>query len=69
MRKLVLCLLGFVYLIGSGIVPPLMDLWNREGYLGPIPCFFAGLYLLAAALVLLTLFLFWWERNDDTFDM
>lgn len=68
MRKVIIVLLAIVYLVGSGIIPPLMNLWNVEGYIGPFPCFFVGLWLICALLVGLTLFLFWWERNDDTFE-
>lgn len=67
-RKIVLALMGITYLFGCGVIPPLMDVWNREGFIGPIPCFFAGLWIIAGLLVLLTLFLYWYERNDDTFE-
>ena len=55
-------------LIGSGIIPPLMGIWNKEGYLFGIPYFFVGCWCVSALLVLLTLFLYWYERNDKTFD-
>lgn len=68
MRKIVIVLIAIVYLIGSGIIPPLMNIWNKAGWIGPIPNYFAGCWILGGLLVLLTLFLFWWERNDNTFD-
>ena len=37
MRKIIIPLLLFIYLIGSGIIPPLMGIWNKEGYLFGIP--------------------------------
>ena len=42
MRKIIIPLLLFIYLIGSGIIPPLMGIWNKEGYLFGIPYFFVG---------------------------
>ena len=30
MRKIIIPLLLFIYLIGSGIIPPLMGIWNKE---------------------------------------
>ena len=68
MRKIIIPLLLFIYLIGSGIIPPLMGIWNKEGYLFGIPYFFVGCWCVSALLVLLTLFLYWYERNDKTFD-
>ena len=68
MRKIIIPLLLFIYLIGSGIIPPLMGIWNKEGYLFGIPYFFVGCWCVSALLVLLTLFLHWYERNDKTFD-
>ena len=67
MRKIIIPLLLFIYLIGSGIIPPLMGIWNKEGYLFGIPYFFVGCWCVSALLVLLTLFLYWYERNDKTF--
>ena len=49
MRKIIIPLLLFIYLIG-------------------IPYFFVGCWCVSALLVLLTLFLYWYERNDKTFD-
>ena len=68
MRKVITVLLAITYLFGCGVIPPLMNVWNREGYIGPFPCFFAGIWVIGALLVGLTWFLFWWERNDNTFD-
>lgn len=68
MRKIIIPLLLFIYLIGSGIIPPLVGIWNKEGYLFGIPYFFVGCWCVSALLVLLTLFLYWYERNDKTFD-
>ena len=68
MRKIIIPLLLFIYLIGSGIIPPLMGIWNKEGYLFGIPYFFVGCWCVSALLGLLTLFLYWYERNDKTFD-
>lgn len=67
-RKIVLAILGIAYLFASGVVPPLMDVWNKEGFIGPFPIFFIGLWITAAVLVLGPLFLYWYERNDKTFE-
>lgn len=68
MRKIIIPLLFVAYIFGSGVIPPLMGIWNSEGYLLGIPNFFIGLWCISALLVLLTLFLYWHERNDKTFD-
>lgn len=67
-RSVVLVLMGITYLFGCGLVPQLMDLWNKDIFIGPFPCFFVGLWLIAGGLVLETLFLFWYERKDNTFE-
>lgn len=67
-RKIIIVLLGIVYLFGCGVIPQLMNVWNVEGFTGPFPCFFVGLYAISGLLVLLTLFLFLYERNDKTFE-
>ncbi len=67
-RKIIIVLLGIVYLFGCGVIPQLMNVWNVEGFIGPFPCFFVGLYAISGLLVLLTLFLFLYERNDKTFE-
>lgn len=67
-RKIVMVILAIAYLFGSGVIPPLMDIWNKEIFVGPFPLFFVGLWIIAGILVLGTLFLYWYERNDKTFE-
>ena len=45
MRKIIIPLLLFIYLIGSGIIPPLMGIWNKEGYLFGIPYFLSLIHI------------------------
>ena len=67
-RKVIFLIVGIVYLTGSGLIPPLFDMWNREGYIGPFPIFFVAIWLMSLVLVLAPLYLYWHERDDKTFE-
>lgn len=63
-RKVMIVIMVITYLFGVGIAP-LMNVWNIDISVGGVPFFFIGLWIIAALLVLETLFLFFYEKNDD----
>ena len=64
-RKITVVIMVITYLFGVGIAP-LMNIWNVDKMIGGIPCFFIGLWIVAGLLVLESLFLYIYEKNDDT---
>lgn len=64
-RKITIVVMIITYLFGCGI-PALMNIWNVDKSVFGIPCFFAGLWIISGLLVLESLFLYLYEKKNDT---
>lgn len=62
-RKITILVMVITYLFGCGI-PALMNIWNVDKMVFGIPSFFVGLWIIAALLVLESLFLYLYERKN-----